>query len=159
MTFIITELVYIFVAGAWVSHYIEDPLVAFGCCLLYGRVVVALTHSPFPFSILYVNMYLIFVKCFKKKSPRSRTIKWNKTMKKDKHKTGVIMVSRYGSVKSKIITKILNSEEIQNGKSLIKWKNQKLEYIKWMDTNYHIPDLVQAFSYVKNGGLKTGVYS
>ena len=24
-----------------------------GCCLLYGRVVVALTHSPFPFSILY----------------------------------------------------------------------------------------------------------
>ena len=23
------------------------------CCLLYGRVVVALTHSPFPFSILF----------------------------------------------------------------------------------------------------------
>ena len=29
-----------------------DPLVAFGCCLLYGRVVVPLTHSLFPFSIL-----------------------------------------------------------------------------------------------------------
>ena len=35
--------------GAEVSRYIEDPLVAFGCCLLYGRIVVALTHSPFPF--------------------------------------------------------------------------------------------------------------
>ena len=35
-----------------VSRYIEDPLVAFGCCLLYGRVVVALTRSQFPFSIL-----------------------------------------------------------------------------------------------------------
>ena len=31
----------------------QDSLAAFGCCLLYGRVVVALTHSPFPFSILY----------------------------------------------------------------------------------------------------------
>ena len=48
--------------GAGISRYIEDPLVAFGCCLLYGRVVVALTHSPCPFSILfhnYTKSYLI----------------------------------------------------------------------------------------------------
>ena len=30
--------------GCGNSRYIEDPLVAFGCCLLYGRVVVALTY-------------------------------------------------------------------------------------------------------------------
>ena len=30
---------------------ISDPLVDFGCCLLYGGVVVTLTHSPFPFKI------------------------------------------------------------------------------------------------------------
>ena len=46
--------------GAGVSRHIEDPLVAFGCCLLYGRVVVALTHSPFPFSIL-LTIYLVSV--------------------------------------------------------------------------------------------------
>ena len=33
--------------GVGVSHYIEDPLVAFGLCLLYGWAVVSLTHSPF----------------------------------------------------------------------------------------------------------------
>ena len=27
-------------------------LVAFGCCLLFGQVVVSLTYFPFPFSIL-----------------------------------------------------------------------------------------------------------
>ena len=37
---------------AGVSRYTEDQLVAFDCCLIYGRVVVALTHSQFPFSIL-----------------------------------------------------------------------------------------------------------
>ena len=39
--------------------------------------------------------------------------------------------------------------KIQNGKSIIKWQNQKL---KRMDTNCHITDLVQAFSCVDNGG-------
>ena len=69
MTSIITELVYIIIClgtnrrthpGAGVPRYIEDPLVAFGCCLLYGRVVVALTHSPFPFSILCYKFYRTF---------------------------------------------------------------------------------------------------
>ena len=51
------------------------------------------------------------------------------------------------AVKSQI-TKILNSEEIQKGKSLIKWHNQKLKQIKRMDNNCHIPDLSQALFYV-----------
>ena len=40
--------------GAGVSRGIEDLLVTFCFCLFYGRVVVSLTHSPFPFSILKV---------------------------------------------------------------------------------------------------------
>ena len=43
--------------------------------------------------------------------------------------------------KSKI-TKILNSE-----------KNSKRKDPTQMDNNCHIPDLVQAFYYVENGGL------
>ena len=55
--------------------------------------------------------------------------------------------------KSKI-TKILNSEENQFGKSIITWQNQKNKtHQKRMDKNCHIPDLVQAFSNVENGGL------
>ena len=38
---------------------VEDPLVAFCCCLLFGRIVVSLTYSPFPFSILLVLTYLV----------------------------------------------------------------------------------------------------
>ena len=38
-------------------------------------------------------------------------------------------------------------------KSLIKWQNQMIILIKRMDNNCHIPDLVQAFSNVENGGL------
>ena len=34
---------------AGISRYIEDLLVTFCCCFFYGRVVVSLTHSPFPF--------------------------------------------------------------------------------------------------------------
>ena len=41
----------------------------------------------------------------------------------------------------------------QNGKPLIKWQNQKLKPIKRMGNNCHIPDLVQIFSNVENGGL------
>ena len=62
MGFIITELVYICLGASWrtspgagVSRYIVDPLVAYGCCLLFGRVVVALAHSPFPFWTLYLS--------------------------------------------------------------------------------------------------------
>ena len=40
-----------------------------------------------------------------------------------------------------------------NGKSINKWHNQKLKYIKRMDDNCHIPDLVQEFSYVENCGF------
>ena len=35
----------------------------------------------------------------------------------------------------------------------MKWQNQKRKHIKRMVNNCHIPDLVQAFSYVENGGL------
>ena len=42
---------------------------------------------------------------------------------------------------------------ILNGKSLSKWQNRKLKHIQLMDNNCHIPDLVQDFSYVENGGL------
>ena len=63
----IHKLVYIIILRAtWrtplvggVSRYIEDPLVAFGCCLLFGWVVVALTlphfHSQF-YSIKHVTL-------------------------------------------------------------------------------------------------------
>ena len=43
--------------------------------------------------------------------------------------------------------------KIQKGKSQIKWQNQKFKHIKRMNNNCHIPDLVQAVSYVENGGL------
>ena len=49
-------------SGVGVSRYIEDPLLAFGCCLLYGWVVVALTHSPFPFSILFNRFESYFIR-------------------------------------------------------------------------------------------------
>ena len=55
-------------------------------------------------------------------------------------------------IKSKI-TKILNSEENSIGNSLITWQNQMTKHIKRMDNKCHIPDLVQAFSNVENGGL------
>ena len=51
-------------------------------------------------------------------------------------------------VKSKI-TKILNSEE--NSKRKV--PNQKHKHFKRIDNNCHIPNLVQAFSYVENSGL------
>ena len=44
--------------------------------------------------------------------------------------------------------KYRTSRKIQKLKSLIKWKIQKLKHIKQMDNNCHIPDLLQAFSYV-----------
>ena len=56
-------------------------------------------------------------------------------------------------VKSKI-TKILNLKENLFGKSIITWQNQITKRIKnGMDKNCNIPDLVQAFSNVENGGL------
>ena len=68
---------------------------------------------------------------------------------------GLVLLKR--SVWKKI-TKILNSEGIQNGKSVIKWQNQKLKHIKLMYSNCHIPDLVQTFSNVENGGLNLVLY-
>ena len=50
-----TRTVYLvcnFIDCGWACS--RNPLGAFGCCLLYGRVVAALTHSPFPFSILFL---------------------------------------------------------------------------------------------------------
>ena len=43
--------------------------------------------------------------------------------------------------------------KFQNRKSLIKWQNHRIKHIKRMDNNCHIPDLVQAFSNLENGGL------
>ena len=39
-----------------ISRYIEDLLVTLCCCFLFGRVVVSLTNSPFPFSILLIHL-------------------------------------------------------------------------------------------------------
>ena len=55
-------------------------------------------------------------------------------------------------IKSKI-TKVLNSEENSKRGFPFKWQNQKLKHIKRMDNNFHIPELVQAFSYVEHGRL------
>ena len=47
--------------GAGFSRCIEDPLVAFCSCLHFGRIVVSLTSSPFPFSIfIYYSTTIIF---------------------------------------------------------------------------------------------------
>ena len=43
--------------GVGVSRCIEDLLVTICCCLFNGRVVVSLTHSPFPFSILFYTIF------------------------------------------------------------------------------------------------------
>ena len=59
--FIFTKLRHIFIKGQAEAHLlvwdflcrcVEELLVAFGCVLFFGRVVVSLTYSPFPFSIL-----------------------------------------------------------------------------------------------------------
>ena len=61
MVFIITETVYICLGASWrtppgarISRCVDDLLVTFCCCLIYGRVVVSLAHSPFPFSTLKI---------------------------------------------------------------------------------------------------------
>ena len=43
--------------------------------------------------------------------------------------------------------------KIQNGKTLIKWQKSIAQTLKLMDNNCHFHDLVQAFSFVKNGEL------
>ena len=43
-----------------ISRCIEDLFVTFCCCFLYGQVVVSLTHSPFPFSILLKKFQYTF---------------------------------------------------------------------------------------------------
>ena len=58
--------------------------------------------------------------------------------------------------KWKVFYQMAKSEtprKIQKGKSQIKWQIQKFKLIKRMDNNCHISDLIQAFSYVKNGGF------
>ena len=40
-------------------------------------------------------------------------------------------------------------KKIQNGKCLIKWQNKMLKHIKRMNTNFHITNFVQAFSYAE----------
>ena len=51
------------------------------------------------------------------------------------------------------ITKILNSEENSKLKVPNQMAKSKPQAQQRMDNNCHIPDLVQAFSYVKNNGL------
>ena len=48
---------------------------------------------------------------------------------------------------------MLNSEGNKIGKSLIMAKSNDKIHQKRMKNNCHIPDLVQAFSNVENGGL------
>lgn len=59
MISIITQLVQIFIRASWimpsvsgVSHCVKCILVTSGCFLIFGRIVVSLTQSQFPFSIL-----------------------------------------------------------------------------------------------------------
>ena len=59
----------------------------------------------------------------------------------------------YNVTEKSQISKILNSEENLNKKSLIKWQNKTIKHIKRMDNNSQITDLVQAFSDVENDGL------
>ena len=49
------------------------------------------------------------------------------------------------SVKKVKSQKCWTPSKIQNGKSLIKWQNQKLNHIKRKDKNCHTSDWVQAF--------------
>ena len=56
------DLVYIRISGPtqdllWVRDFshVEDPLVALSCFLRFGRVVISLTYSPFPF------LFIIFL--------------------------------------------------------------------------------------------------
>ena len=49
------------------------------------------------------------------------------------------------SEEKKITKKIELRGKVQNGKSLIKWQNQKLKHIKRMDNNCYIPALLQTF--------------
>ena len=54
MTSIFTELVHHFIKCSAEDHcrYVENKLVASGWYLLVGLIVVSLTYSPCPFSIL-----------------------------------------------------------------------------------------------------------
>ena len=47
----------------------------------------------------------------------------------------VFVVYSCSNIETSKITKILNSEDIQNGKSPIKWQNQMIKHIKRMDKN------------------------
>ena len=62
--FIRSQLKYASGCGSFLLYW--RPLVAIDCCLLFGRVVVSLTHSPFPFSILLVcqRQYCLFLNKF-----------------------------------------------------------------------------------------------
>ena len=46
------------------SCFVEDSLVALGCFVLFDSVVVFLTHSPFPFSILSISILPIKELCY-----------------------------------------------------------------------------------------------
>ena len=50
--------------------------------------------------------------------------------------------------------KLLNSKENSKSEVPNQTVNQKLKHTKRVDNNYHIPDVVQALSYLANGGLK-----
>lgn len=47
--------------------------------------------------------------------------------------------SEFGLFKSKITKMPTSNENIQIWKSLIKWQNQRLKHIKWMENKCHIP--------------------
>ena len=51
------------------------------------------------------------------------------------------------------ITKILNSKKNSKRKVSIKCQYQMIKHVIRMDNNCNIPDLVQTFSNVENGGL------
>ena len=58
------------------SRCVKDPLVILVCFLLYGRVVVSLTYSPFPFSISFkpVSVHALTFVCYRDLQQRENVI-------------------------------------------------------------------------------------
>lgn len=81
--------------GTEFSCCIEDPLVAFNCCLLFGRDVVCLTYSPFLFSILsYTYTRNVWTNCTNSDLDITSWLKRTKHRKKFSYTSGYFSALR-----------------------------------------------------------------